>query len=472
MILRKKQRVPFKNEGYCSIALYLKARSGEIILKEKGRKGWKRRWKLRSKREVWSFLSSFPDLENSPTFGISRQELSLEPMYELMKRFPSVKGSTRFIHITGSKGKGSMAFFLEALLLAQGLRVGLFTSPHLIDFRERIRFQGLPISELEWAEAVEALPVEVGEPFSLFELSTAIAFDFFARKQADWAIIEVGMGGRVDATNILHPDLCILTEMALEHQKQLGETLPEILKEKLGILKEKVPLLSFPRHAELQEELAQRVALKNCPWIHYGRDFQVNIHKSLRKRTAFSCRYGEQEYQGEVPYSSVHQAVYAAGAWVATQILKLPSFSLPLVQIPGREEWWEIRPCFLFDVAHEESSLAVLWRIIQENRGDFRQVFVIFGAFQDKKNHSFLEELFRESFSVFLCPLPHPRSWKPEERYLEGDPQLRIQIQTIEEACLQVQKRASPEDLIVVTGSFKMVAEVQKWMDLKGKIGK
>ncbi|MEK7486669.1 MAG: hypothetical protein AABZ60_20290, partial [Planctomycetota bacterium] len=272
--------------------------------------------------EALHFLNQFSNLETQPQFGLKAHTFSLEPMQELLERHHYQKGSTQFIHIAGSKGKGSMVHFLEAFFLHHQQSVGIFVSPHLYSPLERIRVNGKNITETELLQEIQSLDIRPEEPFSFFEIFTLIAFQYFARRQVQWAIVEVGLGGRVDATNVLEPDLCIVTEIALEHQKILGDSYAAIAKEKLGILKPRVPVLSLTLREEIQTLVQEYAERLQCPRVQIGEHFQIKILRQRLQKIEFQCLWEGKTFLLEVPYSTIHQARHFAGALIATCLLK------------------------------------------------------------------------------------------------------------------------------------------------------
>ncbi len=189
---------------------------------------------------------TYPDalsyLGQARRFGM---KLGLEPMRELARALGNPQESLRFIHLAGTNGKGSTAAFCESCLRAAGFRVGLYTSPHLVSVRERIQIDREPISEADFAEGMDVVRRAVTEQkdheATFFELMTALALWYFAREKVDWVVWETGLGGRLDATNIVQPEVCIITNIGLDHQQYLGESLREIAAEKAGIIKPGVP---------------------------------------------------------------------------------------------------------------------------------------------------------------------------------------------------------------------------------------
>lgn len=414
------------------------------------------------------FLKKFENVEIQPQFGLKPQVFSLEPIKQLLKRQTYQKGSTKFIHIAGSKGKGSFAHFLEAFFLENQHSVGTFTSPHLFSLQERIRWNGEPITLNALRQELQKLNVFPEEPFSLFEILTALALYFFSRQSAQWGIFEVGLGGRVDATNILDSDLCVLTEITLEHQKILGETYEAIAREKLGILKPGVPLLSLATQPEakiLAKELTRQLS---CPLIQYGEHFAVEIIRQQSQEVKFRCIFEEREIEMTSPYSAVHQARYLAGAWVAQQLLKqnLRPPSVAKLKLAGREEWQRGTPTHLYDVAHEPLSLIALENLILSIREKYQSIFLLFGCLEDKQIFSALQKFAQWVDFLYLTRLDHPRSWSPIPFFKQQEETIQSKIHLFENlrtACIHLEQKAQANDLLVFTGSFTVVQQAQQY---------
>ena len=210
-------------------------------------------------------------------FGII---LGLTTIQDILSSLGNPQDTFKSIHIAGTNGKGSTASALATILRLAGYKVGLYTSPHLVRFNERIQINGHPITDecvVAAYEAVNSAHKGTREP-TFFELTTAMAFHEFARQKVDWAIVETGMGGRLDATNIVTPRLSIITNISLEHQAYLGKTIPKITGEKAGIIKEGVPVVTGVRQPSAVRVLTQHAKEKNAPLYRLGEDFGVRRH--------------------------------------------------------------------------------------------------------------------------------------------------------------------------------------------------
>jgi len=203
-------------------------------------------------------------------FGLSGTENLLARLGNPHRRF-------RSIHIAGTNGKGSTAAMLSSVLKEHGFRVGLYTSPHLVRFTERFRMNDVEVAPQRIMEVFQKIhpTLDPREPPTFFEAVTAMAFAYFAEEKADWAVIEVGMGGRLDATNVIHPEVCLVTNISFDHQQYLGSTLSSIAREKAGIIKKGVPVVTGARQPVVQGILKASCLKHAAPLFRIGRDFRV-----------------------------------------------------------------------------------------------------------------------------------------------------------------------------------------------------
>lgn len=302
-----------------------------------------------------------------------------------MRAFDRACGSPhrglRIIHVAGTKGKGSTAHFLEALLRAAGFRTGLYTSPHLVDVRERIRLDGRPISPLGFAAALEAIAPAIRRfrP-TWFEILTEMAFVAF--KECDWIVLETGMGGRLDATNIVRPRLGVITPIGMDHTDRLGATIAAIAREKAGIVKRGVPAVTSATGEALRYLPAGvvRAGVRGVP--------------PLRARGA-------------------HQRRNAGLALAALRTLGLPlrPEALGGVVVPGRLQWFDTRPPFLVDTCHNVLSARALARELRGLRGRRRRM--IFASAADKDVEGILAELVPEVEELLVTEFPGGRAMSP-----------------------------------------------------------
>ena len=300
-------------------------------------------------------------------------KLGLEPMHELAQALGSPQDGLRFIHLAGTNGKGSTAAFCESCLRASGFRVGLYTSPHLVSVRERIQIDRVSISEAGFVEgmsvvreAVEARLKEV----TFFELMTALALWYFSREKVDWVVWETGLGGRLDATNIVQPKICLITNIGLDHQQYLGESLASIAAEKAGIIKHQVPVISAVEPGEAAEVIAQRAREEGSRLTLVQRDMTVEDlgqrgHKQIARIDGHEFALG---------LVGPHQIRNAACAVEAMWQIRANEHAISDEAIargleatvwPGRFEILSEKPLIVLDGAHNPAGMKMLvetWR--------------------------------------------------------------------------------------------------------------
>lgn len=394
-------------------------------------------------REFQQFLASFTNYEKLPTFRYDAETLGLERM----RRFAADVGDPQdrypSIHIAGTKGKGTTTLILESLLRAEGFRVGAYTSPHVEHMRERIRVDGESITEAELVDiANELLPalesrVDTGEFPTFFELMTAMAMQYFARREVDYAIFEVGLGGRLDATNIVSARLTAITSIGLEHTEQLGESLAEIAAEKAGIIKPFVPVVvgELPDEAR---EIVERVARKKnapveSPVAHKASSDVACVRgPGLRADLAIALRLFEDVL------SSTGHTLDSARTREALERLELPA----------RVEILDGEPPICVDGAHTVESIEALDDALDES--DFpRPRTLVFSLVAGKRRDEILEILPRLADWVIFTRADATRSLPPEElieAYGSGEA-----IEDPQEALAQAKRRGTA---IVVSGSM------------------
>ena len=305
----------------------------------------------------------------------------------------------KFLHVAGTNGKGSVCALLDACCRAAGLRTGLFTSPHLITFRERIRLDGEMISEADVAAGltkIRALAADWDHEPTFFEITTALALAWFQARGAEIVVLETGMGGRLDATNVVMPVACVLTPIDLDHQQWLGESLAGIAREKAGIIKPSVPVVSAPQADEVRA-----------------------VFDEVARQQGAELQYITAPLEGyDLALAGSHQSWNAA---LAVQALSLAGLAVPgeaiarglrEVSWPGRFQ--QIHPRFIIDGAHNPAAarrLAMTWR---EVHGD-KRASLILGILRDKDVHGICQALLPIAGRILTVPVPNPRTSTPQE---------------------------------------------------------
>ena len=435
----------------------------------------------------------------SQKFDLAHMRVLLGAMDHPERTFPSVL-------IAGTNGKGSTAATLASILRASGLKTGLYTSPHLMRINERIRMNGDEISDDDFArlhgevDRVAERLVEQGDlPWhpSFFEMMTAIAFAYFASQRVDIAVLEVGMGGRLDATNVVEPLVSVIADISLDHQKFLGNTVGEIAREKAGIIRPGGVVVTLPQQPEANDVIGNTIldvgargvsAVQYVPSVSPGStEYLLTSARHAGHGTGTGCRYryplqvmGEQ-IMVETPLIGRHQLRNAALAVAAADELSRQGFEKitpSSIAIGIRETRWPGRfqvitsgrgwPEVVLDVAHNPAGAWALRSALSECCDDRPLVFV-FGAMRDKAISEMTEILFPLAHRVIATRPQNPRSASPEEIQQAGS-RTGAEIEAVnqvEMALERARKGAMPEAVIVVTGSIYLVGEVMRLLDVK-----
>jgi dihydrofolate synthase/folylpolyglutamate synthase len=393
-------------------------------------------------------------------FGLERTQEILARLGSPERRFPSV-------HVAGTNGKGSVVATTEALLRANGLRVGRYTSPHLIDFRERITVNGIPIPEAavltfleKWIPAAE----QTGATF--FELTTVLAFEWFANEKVDIAVIETGLGGRLDSTNVITPRVATVTSIGLDHTDLLGSTLEEIAREKAGIFKPGIPAIVGERNGAISALLEQCAkAARANPVTVLDREYSVSHVSVGEDGTSFTLTDSDEQ-RITTPLIGEHQARNCAIAIATVRALGegfLPaadkiSSALSSVFLPGR---FQRRGKFIFDVAHNpDGARTVAKSLIALSPAGPR--IALLAVLADKDWRGIIRALSPavDAFVLTNAPsAPSERRWDSEEAFAfaEGE-KLDVTLEPeLDRALADVQHRAGT---VLVTGSFHTVGDV------------
>lgn len=383
-------------------------------------------------------------------------KLGLERMQAVLEALRNPEKAYRVVHVAGTNGKGSTCAMIEAGLRAAGVRTGLFTSPHLNEPTERIQVDGMPVSEREFSrafdvvhEAASGLPLDAHP--SYFETVAAMALWLFRERGVEIAVVEVGLGGRLDATNVVDPVLTVITPIDMDHQFYLGDTIEAIAGEKAGILKAGVPAVFARQGPEAQAVLDARAA-------------ELGI--SVRRAAEFRIRDLETDARGsrfsgiEVPLAGEHQVDNAATAALALEALGVSPKGIAETRWPGRLEQISPNPDIVLDGAHNPAGARALARYIERYYPD-RKRWMIFGAMRDKAVAEIGEILFPLADELILTAPAGAaaRAATPEELLsLAGRGRA---VENIGAALELVAKEAAADDAIFITGSLFLVGEAR-----------
>ena len=392
------------------------------------------------------------------------------------RRFPAV-------HIAGTNGKGSTAAMIASVLRAAGLSAGLYTSPHLVTITERIRIGGDEIAPDEFARlatdvraAGEGLVAEnaLPAPPTFFEQATMIAYLFFAERKVDLAVLEVGLGGRLDATNICEPVVTAITPVGFDHQKYLGDTLASIAGEKAGIVKPGAPVVIAPQSGEAMNAIVARCEELNAPMIAPSdpSDIEAACGPENIGRYRFRYRSSRDEYALRLGLRGRHQITNALVAIHIAEQLRIAGFDIPQSAIveglnnaewPGRLEMIRVSPSqapLLLDGAHNAEGARALRDFLDEH---FRStpITIIFGVMADKAIGEIGDILFPAARQVIVTRIASPRAAEPSA-IAEASHRDVIRVENAGEALTEALRITPPDGLIVVCGSLFLVGDVMK----------
>ncbi|MCC5944163.1 MAG: bifunctional folylpolyglutamate synthase/dihydrofolate synthase [Bernardetiaceae bacterium] len=376
----------------------------------------------------------------------------------------------RTIHVGGTNGKGSVSHYIAAILQAAGYNVGLYTSPHLQSFRERIRYNGEMIEEqyvIDFVAKIRPLMTQIKPSF--FEMTVAMAFDYFAQKQPDIAIIEVGMGGRLDSTNVIDPLFSVITHISYDHMQFLGTTLPEIAGEKAGIIKKNRPVIIGNHQAEV-EAVFERKAEEMQSALYFA-DKHFSVEETQGKFRIFEQKSLLLETESELRAS--YQTQNLPTVCQSVSLLREAGFQISkadfaqgiaqvctLTGLRGRWELLSESPRVITDVGHNEDGVkAVLKQISQEK---YRHLHIVWGSVSDKDQAKILCLLPPEAHYYFCAP-DVPRALDAQTLAVQAAKfglKNAVVIPSVKKALEAARKKAQAEDLIFVGGSTFVVAEV------------
>lgn len=439
--------------------------------------------------------------------GHTLDPFKLDQMVELLKRLDNPQDKLRIVHIAGTKGKGSTSVFVSAMLTAAGYRTGCYTSPHLARIEERFAMDGQSCTSEELVELVElvrpavtamdeAARRERRDGPTFFEVTTAMAFLYFVRRQADYVVLEVGLGGRLDSTNVCHPLLCIITTISFDHMRQLGNTLALIAGEKAGIIKPHIPVVTGVTQEEPWTVIRDIAASRHAPLWQLGRDFDFDYHaprwasgsqdaRSVPRFDYYHVHDGQRTLVArdiELSAWGHHQAANATVAWSACERLRDLGLELPdsamragllAARCSGRVEILPGSPVVLIDTAHNGASIDALVAVLRDSFPQ-QPKGLILAATQGKDVDAMLHPLVRD-FDIVCCTryLENPRGMPADEltrharriATAEGSLADLFTADSPREAWEKMSRRIPPAGLLCATGSFFLAAELKQLID-------
>lgn len=422
------------------------------------------------------YLYGFVDYSLKHASELAKADFNLERMRTLMAELGNPQDAYPTIHVAGTKGKGSVSALCASALRAGGYKAGLYTSPHLQDFCERIQVDGQPIAHEALAALVDEIKPAVARVphLTTFELTTALGFLYFARQHVDVAVIEVGLGGRLDATNIITPRVSVITSLSYDHTAVLGETLTLIAGEKAGIIKPGVSVVSSPQQDEALRVLEKVAAERGCTLTLVGRDVTYQISNQSLDGQEFSvqCTVNSVQYSVKlrIPLLGTHQAENATTAYAALKASGL-NITDESIRLGFAETYWPGRfeiarrdnPTIILDSAHNQDSFEKLATTLKTYFPG-RKVTLVFGVSEDKHLVDMLTALKPLLARVIATRADHPRALEPE-KIVEAARQLGVACETaapVETALKRALDLSQKDGSIVLSaGSMFVTAEAK-----------
>ncbi len=434
-----------------------------------------------SYQNALDYIYSFVDYSLKHASELAKAEFNLDRMRALMHLLDDPQNDYPIIHVAGSKGKGSTSAFIASALRAAGYKVGLYTSPHLQDFTERMQINGAPIPQDEFAKLVEEIKPAVAQvPYiTTFELTTALAFLYFSRQKVTAAVFEVGLGGRLDATNILTPLVSVITSISLEHTAVLGNTLEQIAREKAGIVKEGHPFVASPQKPEVVSVFELVAEEYDVPLTLVGRDIFYKVKKkSIDGQMLEIWLPNSPKMKLSIPLLGEHQVENAVTAYAALLAARREGLIFNTAQLKqgfaetrwaGRFEIWRESPPVVLDSAHTPDSFAKLHQTLDEYFPNL-PIVLLFGVSEDKDLEAMLKELAPRLNRVILTRSSHPRA-VAAEAMIEFAEQAGVAyeaIEPVEEAVERGLTLADEDNLLLLSaGSIFLTAAVRELLGRK-----
>lgn len=430
--------------------------------------------------QALDYLYSFVDYSLKHSSELAKADFNLDRMFALMASLGNPQTKYPVIHVAGTKGKGSVSALCASGLKFAGYKVGLYTSPHLLDYVERIQINGEPISHEQLIDLVDEIKPHVAkiEKLTTFEITTALAFLAFAKYDVNAAVFEVGLGGRLDATNVVMPKVSVITSLSYDHMAVLGNTLALIAGEKAGIIKEGVPVVSAPQKDEALDVLLRIAAQRGCEFTLVGNDVKFEGIASSLSGQRLRMDDGRQTMENgqspivelQIPLLGLHQLENAATAYAALKASGIPitdeqiQSGFSQVQWRARFEVARLDPPVIFDSAHNQDSFEKL-RETLESYFPGKKVYLIFGASEDKNIPGMFAEMKPKIKKIIVTRADHPRALSVEQiQGLAGQAGVESDaVVPVKEALRRALELSSKDGSIVLSaGSMFVTAEVMR----------
>lgn len=433
-------------------------------------------------KEALDYLYGFVDFEQRP--GAAPERMDLAGISALIKALDHPERHWKSVHVAGTKGKGSTAAMIAAIMRESGYRVGLYTSPHLVSLRERIQVDGEPISEPEFAELVkrarptiEGIRLRKGDMGSFFDILTALSFVYFKERRIDLAVIECGLGGRLDSTNVIHPLVCAITPIGLDHTDRLGETIAKIAREKAGIIKNGACTVTAAQTREASEVIREACRLRSSPLVEVGVDVRYARKEEVVGRQVIDIDTAAGRYEDiTLSLSGAYQTGNAATAVGVAEALgerdmeitcRAVRRGLSSVRLPGRMQVLQDRPWVVLDGAH---NVLAAENLVGSLRSVFpaRRVIVVLSVHRDKAVGALCSVIAKYADEVLVPERRVLRNRQAAPREVaEAIGSCGTPVRTapsVAAAIAESMRRAEPEDLVLVTGCFALVGEALEIM--------
>lgn len=437
---------------------------------------------FRNFKQALEYLFTRTDYEKQSRLRYNVTTFSLERMEKLLGALSNPQKKLATAHIAGTKGKGSTATMLARMLQSNGYSVGLYTSPHVVNLHERIEINGRRITDSELTSLINRIyaPVEKmakTDAPTFFEIFTAMAFMYFVDKKVDIAVIETGLGGRLDSTNVIEPAVVGITNISIDHQNLLGKTLDSIAKEKAGVIKKGIPVITVPQEPLAMKEIKKQANAVKAPLLVTGKDidfsyrFESSREYGPHTRICLTTPTSKFEHL-RVPLPGEHQAMNCGLAIAMLDALKAGGYKiddakavegLKEIKMPGRMEIVHQDPRILIDGAHNAASIRALVQAIGQHV-PYDSMVVIFGCGADKDVRGMLEQLQYGADKVIFTRSNSPKAVFPQEladMYTEICGKMCQTAFSLKEALRIASSAIGKEDLICITGSFYLVGQAR-----------
>ncbi len=452
--------------------------------KKKATPAAKKRAEFETYEDALGYLFEMTDYERQCMIRYNVTTFDLTRMFELLEELGNPHQKLKVIHIAGSKGKGSTSTMVARMLEANGYAVGLYTSPHINTLHERITINSCHITKEDILHLINfARPgvdklAKNGRKPTFFELFTALAFTHFANREVDFVVLETGMGGRLDSTNVVTPVVSAITSISIDHQRQLGETLGQISAEKAGIIKEGCPVVTVTQDDEALEVIKDKAQEAESPIKVVGEDidfscrFEASREDGPHSRICVMSQTSRFEHL-KVPLPGEHQALNCGLALTVLDCLKNLGYEiddeksvqgLSSVRMPGRMQLVHDNPRVIVDMAHNAASIKALIHTIGQHI-PYDSMVMIFGCNADKDISGMLDELQYGADKVIFTRSSSPRAVRPdelEEMFTEKTTRMCQSAISLGDALKIAGSAVTREDVICITGSVYLVGDAIK----------